>query len=123
LVSHGLWLRQQPTQPAERPQALADTPSLSAKQQQRLQQQIQALCQQPSLIEATLLARKNQFRRLHNNPLELHAVLADQDWLGTLIGFSQPGRSKTLTRLQSCQKLTKALRQHWQLQIRNGNHN
>ncbi len=108
LGAAALWLRQQP---------LAGTPSLSGTQQQRLQHKIQTLCQQPSLIEPSLLARKNQFRRLHNNPGELNAVLGDQDWLGALIGLSQPGRSKPLTSLQHCPKLAEALRQHWRLQI------
>jgi hypothetical protein len=85
LVGAGLWLRQQPTQREGVPQSLENKPPLSSTQQQRLQQQIQSLCQNPSLIEATLLARKNQFGRLHNNPSEHTAVLSDQDWLGALI--------------------------------------
>jgi len=85
---------------------------LSTAQQQGLHQESERLCRQPELIEASLKARKTQFRRLRSNPAELGRVLTQKDWLGALIGLSQPG-GPGLGPVRVCSELTQALRQHW----------
>ncbi|MCP9784593.1 protein phosphatase 2C domain-containing protein [Cyanobium sp. WKJ7-Wakatipu] len=108
------WIWPPPTQTidAKEPQALA----LSIGQQQGLRQQIKRLCSQPELIETNLRARNIQFHQLRDNQAAIKRVVGERDWLGTLIGLSQPG-GQGLGLLNRCPELTQALRQYWQLHL------
>ena len=91
-------------------------PALTAAQQLGLHQEIRNLCSQPELIAANLRTRNKQFEQLRNNPAELSRVLMAKDWLGALIGLSQPG-GPSLGDLELCPKLATALSQHWQVSL------
>lgn len=109
-----------PWVPFQRPPAVKvpQRPSLTAPQQLGLHQETLRLCREPELINANLRTRKKQFQQLHSNPTELRRVLTSKDWLGALIGLSQPSGTG-LAGLEVCPELTTALNQHWQMLLNN----
>lgn len=109
LMPPWIWPPPTPTIASTEPQALA----LSTAELQGLRQQIKRLCSQPELIEANLKARNAQFNQLRDNHAAIRRVVGERDWLGTLIGLSQPG-GQGLGPLRRCPELTQALRQRWQ---------
>ena len=85
---------------------------LSKEQRQGVEQEISRLCSGPDAISAILKTRNKQFTQLRSNPEELGLVLLRKDWLGAVIGLSDPGESG-LGNLKICQELAAALQQHW----------
>ena len=119
----GLWvLSWLPRTPSWKraPEQAAETdqqqPALTSGQLQGMRQQIQRFCDQPTLIEPSLKSRNNQFKQLRNNPSGLKRVLDGKDWLGSVIGLSEPG-GRGLGNLGACPKLVKSLSQHWQTSL------
>ena len=103
-----------PWQPSRQPARMGGSQllPLNPGQRQGVEWQIANLCQQPETIPASLRTRNKQFQQLRSNPEELDQLLLSKDWLGVVIGLSQPG-GPGLGDLPTCSTLSTALREHW----------